>query len=101
VPKYKAKADINQSGIIVALKDAGATVRSLHAVGMGCPDLLVGFRGINFLIEVKSPLAKKKDGGLTPPQIYFRDHWNGQMAIVRSETEAVEILGHIRPGVSE
>lgn len=93
MPKYAAKADINQPEIIDALKDAGATVRSLHAVGMGCPDLLVGFRGANLLIEVKSPLAKKKDGGLTPPQIYFRDHWNGSMSIVRTIDDALAAIG--------
>ncbi len=37
---------------------------SLHEVGAGVPDLLVGFRNKNYLIEVKVP-----GGRLTPAQL--------------------------------
>ena len=42
----RAKVDQNQSEIVSALRDFGATVTSLHRVGEGVPDLLVSFLGV-------------------------------------------------------
>ena len=49
-----AKVDQNQQEIITALRQIGASVYPLHFAGKGCPDLLVGFRGRNYLIFVKT-----------------------------------------------
>lgn len=43
--------DANQPEIVAALHAVGATVQHLHEVGHGCPDILVGFRGKNYLID--------------------------------------------------
>jgi hypothetical protein len=37
-----SKVDANQREVVAALRGAGASVQLLHAVGEGCPDLLVG-----------------------------------------------------------
>jgi Holliday junction resolvase len=50
-----AKADKNQKEIVAALRKMGCTVESLHRVGGGVPDLLVGFHGRNYLVECKMP----------------------------------------------
>ncbi|HJP47915.1 hypothetical protein [Acinetobacter venetianus] len=42
-----AKIDANQTEIVKALRKFGASVQSLASTGKGCPDLLVGFRGMN------------------------------------------------------
>lgn len=42
------RTDGNQAEIVRALRSAGATVQTLHTVGKGCPDLVVGFRGNNY-----------------------------------------------------
>ena len=88
-----AKVDRNQSEIVDALRKAGATVTPLHAVGKGCPDLLVGWRGDNFLMEVKDgdlpPSARK----LTPDQQTYHALWGGQIVIVTSVEEALNALG--------
>lgn len=81
-----AKRDSNEPEIIQALKAAGCTVVRLSAVG--CPDLLVGIDGLNFLIEVKEPKGK-----LTEDQVEFHEDWRGQVAIVRTIEEALEIIG--------
>ena len=44
-----AKIDENQPEIVDALRAMGCSVTILSAVGNGCPDILVGFRGINLL----------------------------------------------------
>ena len=88
-----AKVDANQKQVVKALRDAGATVQHLHAVGAGCPDLLVGFRAINYLMEVKDghkpPSARK----LTPDQVVWHDQWRGNAHVVKSVTEALAVLG--------
>ena len=50
-----AHVDANQPAIVQALLEAGYTVQSLAGVGCGCPDLVVGARRLNVLLEVKNP----------------------------------------------
>ena len=48
------RTDANQTAMIEALRGIGAFVQSLAAIGCGCPDLLVGYRGKWMLIEAKN-----------------------------------------------
>lgn len=48
-----AAVDANQTAIIRALRKAGVSVQPLHTVGQGCPDIIAGFRGVNYLLELK------------------------------------------------
>lgn len=52
---HKGKVDKNQAAIVQGLRKVGAKVQSIAEVGDGCPDLLVGFRGTWYAIEVKMP----------------------------------------------
>lgn len=81
-----ARKDANQAAIVDALRRIGASVEIENATGR--PDLLVGFRRRNFLIEVKAP-----GGALTPAQIEFFALWRGQAAIVESLDDARKVLG--------
>jgi hypothetical protein len=87
------KVDLNQMEIVASLRKIGATVQSLATVGDGCPDLLVGFQGINYLMEVKDggkvPSAQK----LTPDQVKWHIEWCGEVHIVRSVEDAFGVLG--------
>jgi len=60
--KY-ARIDANQPEIVKALRQAGATVTSTATIGKGFPDIAVGFRGTNYLMEIKDgnkpPSAQK------------------------------------------
>jgi Holliday junction resolvase len=50
----KASAvDANQSELVDALRKFGATVTPTHATGAGFPDLVVGYQGVNYLLEIK------------------------------------------------
>jgi len=80
----KLRVDKNQATLVKQLRDGGRTVITLQSVGNGCPDLLVGYKGVNYLLEVKDgskPPSKRK---LTPDQISFRRDWNGKMSVVTS-----------------
>ena len=61
------RRDANQAEIVKALESVGASVLDLADVGRGCPDLLVGYAGREWLIEVKMPTGK-----LTPDEVALR-----------------------------
>ena len=69
---FPKKVDNNQLDIVKAFRSMGATVLNLSAVGKGCPDLLIGYKGISVLVEVKS-----KTGKFTEPQLKFMEQWQG------------------------
>lgn len=85
-----AQVDANQMMIVEGLRDSGRTVILLHAVGGGCPDLLVGYQGRNYLLEIKSSGKAK----LRPEQLKFFETWKGQKAIVVDLAKALEITGN-------
>jgi hypothetical protein len=83
--------DGNERPIIEALKRIHATVLQLDKP---C-DLLVGYRGRNFLLEVKLPAGPR--GGtshseLNDDEMEFRATWKGQYEVVRSPEDAIEIV---------
>jgi len=69
--KYNAlrRVDVNQAAIVRALRESGASVAVLSSVGRGLPDLLVGFQGVNFLLEVKN--LEGRGARLTPAERDF------------------------------
>lgn len=92
MPRRDARVDANQKEIVQAFRAMGATVQHLHTVGGGCPDLVVGYRGLNLLVEVKDgskPPSKRK---LTEHEQAFFDEWNGQVTIVDSVHDVSGIL---------
>lgn len=92
-----ARTDGNQAAIVKALREAGASVQILAAVGQGCPDLLVGhtWRGdlFNDLMEVKDPSKPKADQCLTPDQVKWHAEWKGQKAVVYTVEDALRVIG--------
>ena len=82
------RVDSNQPAIVRALRDIGATVQHLHMVGDGCPDLLVGFRGRTYLLEVKATKRSK----LTPDERAWHENWRGTVYVVTSAEQAVGIV---------
>lgn len=85
-----ARTDANQKEIVAVLRSVGASVQSLAPVGHGVPDLLVGFRGITYLIEVKTPTGK-----LTPDQIRWHGDWRGGVGICITADDALMYIGAI------
>jgi Holliday junction resolvase len=63
-----ARTDSNQTEIVAILRSLGCSVQMLHAVGAGCPDLLVGVAGQNLLIEIKDGSRKPSARRLTSDQ---------------------------------
>ncbi len=97
--RRRAHTDSNQAEIVRVLRAAGASVQSLAAVGKGCPDLLVAYKGVNYLFEVKNPAGLNglvaRGKGLTPDQVEWHRLWRGTIHIVNNETEALTVIGAI------
>lgn len=90
--RRRAKVDANHAEIVKALRDAGASVHSLAQLGHGTPDLVVGWRGKNFLFEVKDPKKKPSERQLTIDERAWHYTWSGQVAVIETAEAAFEIL---------
>lgn len=90
--RYAAKVDANQGEIVRAVRSVFGpdAVLDLSAVGGGCPDILIGVRGVNIFCELKTDRGK-----LTPDQVYFHREWSGQIAVVRTVDEALKEIGRL------
>lgn len=81
---YAKRRDANEPEIVKALRDVGATVELLD----WC-DLLVGYKGVNYLIEVKT-----EKGTLTDKQELDFPRWNGRkIKIARTVEAALKEIG--------
>ena len=89
--KY-ARVDANHHVIVDALRKYGASVQSLAAVGNGVPDLIVGWQGENFLMEIKDGDKSPSERKLTKDQVKWHGAWRGQVYIVTSSEEAIKTL---------
>ena len=93
-----AKVDSNQADIVAALRQCGATVQLLHQVGGGCPDLLVGFRGQNLLIEVKDGAKPPSARNLTPDQQSWHAAWSGgPVYVIIDVSQAMAVITKGQP----
>ena len=86
--RFAARVDENQKAIVSALRAAGAYVWII-----GLPvDLLVGYRGHTFLVEIKSGSKKR----FTALQADFFENWSGStLARVDSPESALRMIGVI------
>jgi hypothetical protein len=85
--RVKGKVDRNQKEIVDLLRLIGASVAITSGVGSGFPDLVVGWRSRNILIEVKM-----KKGTFTPDQEAFSQRWRGQYCVVRDPEDLAQAL---------
>lgn len=86
--RFAARVDANQTQIVSALRAAGAYVWII-----GLPvDLLVGYRGHTFLVEIKSGSKKR----FTALQADFFENWSGStLARVDTPEAALRMIGAI------
>lgn len=88
MPRRKARIDENQPSIVKHLRTLGMSVCLLHTVGQGVPDICVGYRGVNVLLEIKNPLKPKSDRQLSADEAEWHIHWRGQIAVVETKEQA-------------
>ena len=84
--------DTNQAEIVKALRKIGCSVQSLASVGNGCPDLLVGYHGDNYLLEVKREDGPPSGKRLTDLEAEWQERWVGSCAVVDSPEAAIRYV---------
>lgn len=101
--RKRAKVDGNHAAIVDAWRKAGASVLSLAPLGHGAPDALVCWRPAakidNWVPDFELALFEIKDGSrkpsgqrLTEDEAAFHAKWPGKIHIVRSVTEALDLI---------
>jgi hypothetical protein len=98
--RYAVNVDRKHPAIVAALRAVGCSVEAPQWAGG--PDLCVGYRGANWLFEIKGEQVKKPrnrgpvegDGNrLNAKQEKWHKSWRGQVAVIHSVEEAFAALG--------
>jgi Holliday junction resolvase len=92
--RLASRVDDNQKCIVRALRQTGASVLSLAAIGNGCPDLLVLCAGRLYMLEVKDGDKAPSRQKLTPHQIKFHADW--PVVVVNSVESALKSIGVLK-----
>ena len=88
------------------MRDCGCSVLDLAQIGGGVPDLLVGYRGLNYLIELKSidEKGKMSDGAQRSAvrQLAWATMWRGTpVKVVTDLLGALTAVGCKTGGVAK
>lgn len=87
IPRYAARRDKVELDVVKQLRSiSGISVEVISIKNVG--DLLIGFRGVTYLIELKS-----KGGKLTDGQKQFHNEWTGQHAICTTLEDILKVIG--------
>lgn len=90
------KVDGNHKSIVDELRTIpGVSVANTSALGNGFPDIVVGFRGQNWMFEIKDPEQPRSKRQLTPYELDFHARWTGQIAVVTTAYEIMRKVGVI------
>jgi len=64
-------------------------------IGKGFPDLVIGYKNKNFLVELKDGAKTKSQKGLTMDEAKFFTAWSGQVDKCESLDEICKVIGII------
>jgi hypothetical protein len=90
--RYSARADANQPDIVRELRKLGCSVSTGH------DDILIGYNGKNYWIEIKDPVktvlkdGSWRAGALKDSQLKLMDEWRGQYDVAHSLEQILEII---------
>ncbi len=87
------KVDENQKRLVEALRQVpGVRVSHTHMIGKGFPDIVVGYKGRNYLFEIKNPRQPKSGRKLTEDEERWHEEWTGQVDKVETVYEIINII---------
>jgi hypothetical protein len=87
------RVDANQKKLVALMRRIpGLTVAHTHTIGDGFVDLVCGFKGQNFLFEVKDPAQPPSKRKLTPDEEVFHAKWTGSIHIVETIDDVLKII---------
>jgi hypothetical protein len=87
------RADSNQPGLVKQIrKIPGVSVVSIHTVGNGVPDLIIGHKGRTYLAEVKDPGKSQSRKRLTADEEEFHKMWTGHVEVIETIDDVLKML---------
>lgn len=86
------KTDIGQNEIVQALRHLGMHVTSLHKAGNGVPDVLISYRGLWHVPEIKTGNSFL----LTDSQVRFGQLALAPIPVLTTVDEAIEWANSLR-----
>ena len=92
--RYAKRTDDNHKQIVQELRASlpEATVFDASGAGRGFPDLVVGWKGRNYLFELKNGSQVPSRRRLTVAQVGMHGNWQGQVAIVHSASDILAAM---------
>lgn len=96
VSRRAARVDDNQPEVVRALRAIGAAVTPIHMVGHGVSDLLVSYRQVWFVLEVKD--GRKRPGAqkLTEDEREWIARQMAPVHVVHDALEAIAVVNALR-----
>lgn len=92
---YSHKIDANQNEVVKSLRQLpGISVRVTSMVGDGCPDLIIGYKAMNYLIELKDEKKIPSKKKLTEPEEKFHQSWTGQINVCENLDEILKVINY-------
>lgn len=82
----RCRSDNNQEQVVSDLRAIGASVKVVSQYGIGF-DLLVGYRGANYILEVKQAGHKE---ALTANEWTMQENWRGSYMVVDSAEDFLQ-----------
>ena len=87
------RTDANHKEIVDTLRKIPfLSVFSTHTIGKGFPDIVIGYKGINYLVEIKDGAKTKSQKKLTEDEIKFHQSWFGQIIVCECVKDVLELL---------
>lgn len=95
MPRLAAKVDTNQPMMVMVLRKLGYSVAVTSQLGKGFPDLVVGRRGVNVLVEVKDPDKPPSKRKLTADEMEWHDKWKGIVITAQTVDDVVQAFSSL------
>lgn len=89
--RKRGRVDSNQKQLVKELRGIGCSVAITSNLGSGFPDIVVGYRGVNYLLEIKDPNKPPSQRKLTQDEIEFQDKWKGQYSVIHTLEEFTQL----------
>ena len=99
--RYARKVDANHVQVVSWLEQLGASVQPIASSNAGVPDLVCGYLGVDFLVEVKPVTGETRRRELRDTQVAWHSRWKGrQPVVVRTLADVQAVLSSIRASLT-
>lgn len=95
IPRLRSRVDDNQRDITQTLRQLNISVAITSKLGDGFPDLVLGYDGHNYLIELKDFKKPKSQKKLTDCEAQFLRVWQGQYAVCETLSDILKAIGYV------